>query len=313
MDFILSLFTFFDNISIQALLAFPLIVSMVISYRYLRVPDVTMDGSSIVAAAVCVILMREFNVSWPIGLLGAIITGFIAGLLTGILIEILKINSLLAGILNAFLLYSIGLLLIGAALDFENGTTAFSWLKGSDRLLSQGFSAKLVIHPYVLVFLLTIVLILKFLLDWFLRREWCVVLKGTTTNEFFLQLRGVNTKRIRIVAFGIANALVGFGAALISMYDGSVQIMRWSGTIIFALSVAIIGWEANRQILHFFKIKLSDTSSIILGAFIYYFIVRICYTFNVPTALPRLLIALYIIIVLAERHGAWRRLREIFQ
>ncbi|MCK5018981.1 MAG: hypothetical protein KAS32_18115, partial [Candidatus Peribacteraceae bacterium] len=223
MDYLLSVFTFSDNILVQALLAFPLLVSMIITYRYIRIPDVTIDGSSIFAAAVCVVLMREFNASWPIGLLGAIIAGFAAGLVTGVLVEIFKINGLLAGILNAFLMYSIGLLLIGAALDFENGTTVFSVLKENDRVISQNFEANLILHPFVLAFLISVVIFLKLSLDWLLRREWFVVLKGTSTNHFFLQLRGVNTKRIRIVAFGIANALVGFGAALISMYDGSVQ------------------------------------------------------------------------------------------
>lgn len=313
MDFLLSFFTFSDNVLIQTLLAFPILLSMVISYRYLRVPDVTMDGSSILAAAVCIVLIRQFNVSWPVGLLGAILTGFTAGLITGVLIEVFKINSLLAGILNAFLLYSIGLLLIGAALDFEKGSTVFSLLKEKDMLLSWSFPSQLIIHPFVLLFLTFLVIILKLSLDWFLRREWSVVLKGTSTNEFFLQLRGVNTKRIRIIAFGIANALVGFGATLLSMYDGSVQIMRWSGTIIFALSVAIIGWEASRQIHRFLKIKLNDSSAIILGGLIYYTIVRICYTIDIPTALPKFLIALYIIIVLAEKHGMWRRLREVFK
>ena len=104
MDIVLSFFTFTDNILIQAFLAFPLLVSMIVSYRYLNVPDVTMDGSSILSAAVCVILMHKFNLSWPIGLASAIMAGFVAGLITGILVEIFRINGLLAGILNAFLL-----------------------------------------------------------------------------------------------------------------------------------------------------------------------------------------------------------------
>lgn len=313
MDILLSTITFFDNIIVQSLLAFPLLLSMVVSYRFLNVPDVTMDGSSILGAAVCVLLMREMNVGWPVALAISVVAGFLAGLLTGILIEILKINSLLAGILNGFLLYSISLLMIGAALDFETGTTIFSWLKEKDRVLSLRLPTGVIVHPYVMLFLLSVAFILKICLDWFLRREWGVVLRGTSTNEFFLQLRGVNTKRVRILAFGLANALVGLGATLISMYDGSVQIMRWPGTIIFALSVSIVGWEACGQLLKKFHIELNETSAVIIGALIYYFIVRVCYTYNVPTALPRLLIALYIILVLAEQKGLWRRTHELFR
>jgi len=313
MDVLYTTLTFADNILVQALLAFPLLLSMVLSYRCLQVPDVTMDGSSILAASVCVVLMRKMGVDLPLALAAAVAAGFVAGLLTGALVELFKINSLLAGILNAFVFYSLGLLLLGAALDFQTGTTLFSWLKEKDQLFSQGLPNRLVIHPYVLGFLLGIAIVLKVAVDWFLRREWGVVLRGSGSNELFLQLRGVNTKLVRILGFGLANALVGFGATLISMYDGSVQIMRWPGTIIFALSVAIVGWEAARQLGRKFRFPLADSSAIILGSILYYFIVRMCYTFNVPTALPRLLIALYIVLVLAERKGAWRRTRELFR
>lgn len=313
MNLLCDILTFGDNIVVQALLAFPLLLSMVLSYRCLRVPDVTMDGSSIIAASLCVFLMRTAGVSLPVAILIGVVAGFSAGILTGILIELFKINGLLAGILNAFVFYSLGLILIGAAFDFQTGTTLFSWLKEQDHAFCAGFPNRLVIHPHVLGFLLGVALALKAAVNWFLRREWGVVLRGAGSNELFLQLRGVNTKRIRILGFGLSNALVGLGAILISMYDGSVQVMRWPGTIIFSLSVAIVGWEAARQLSSRFHVVLTDSAAIILGSILYFFIVRACYTFDIPTALPRLLIALYIVLVLAERKDSWRRIRELLR
>jgi len=312
MEFVFSSFTFADNILVQTLLAFPLLLSMVISYRCLRVPDVTMDGSSVLAASICIVFMRKMGVDMPVAILVAVAAGFLAGLITGAMVVLLRINSLLAGILNAFILYSLSLLLINASLDFESGSTLFSWLKEQDLIFSQRLPNGLVIHPYVLSFLIILAVALKISVDWFLRREWGVVLRGAGSNELVLQLRGINTRKVRILGFGIANALVGFGGTLISMYDGSVQVMRWPGTIIFALSVAIIGWEAARHLLRKFKISLTESSALILGALMYYFIVRACYTFDVPTALPRLFIALYILLVLAEKRDLWRRIRELF-
>lgn len=311
MDILTPILSFVDNISVQALLAFPLLLSMVISYRCLRVPDVTMDGSSILAASVCVVMMKSFGASLPVALTVACAVGFIGGVLTGILIEIFKINALLAGIMNAFVFYSISLMLIGASVGFENGSTIFSWSKGNDLLFSKGLSTGYAVHPYMLCLLIGITIALKVFIDWFLRREWGVALRGASSNDLFLQLRGVNTKKIRILGFGLANALVGLGATLISMYDGSVQVERWPGTIIFALSVAIIGWEVSRQLLNRFDIQFKDSTSLIIGSFIYYLIVRVCYTFNAPASFPKLMIALYIILILAERKGAFRRFREL--
>ena len=149
-----------------------------------------------------------------------------------------RINGLLAGILNAFVFYSISLLLINAALDFNQGTTVFAWLKEQDATLAKGLPDKLIVHPYMLAALALIAILTKWVVDWFLSREWGVVMRGASSNELVLQLKGVNTKRIKILGFAAANALVGLGATLISMHEGSVQAMRWPGTIIFALSVA---------------------------------------------------------------------------
>ena len=58
---------------------------------------------------------------------------------------------------------------------------------------------------------------------------------------------------------------------------------------------------------------MADTSAVLLGAVLYYLVVRACYTFHVPTSLPRLVIAVYIVLVLAEKKGVWRRCREVFR
>jgi putative ABC transport system permease protein len=311
MDFLAPILTFGDNVAVQALLAFPVLLSMVITYRCLQVPDVTIDGSSIFSAAVCVVLVRKSGVDLSLAIPIAVGGGVLAGVITGLLIEVLKINSLLAGILNAFVFYSLSLLLIDAALDFESGTTLFSWLKERDFQLGQRLPAKLVVHPYMLGCLIATTAILKGATDWFLTREWGVAMRGAGSKDIVLQLRGVNTRRVRVIGFGIANGLVGLGAVLMSMYDGSVQVMRWPGTIIFALSVSILGWEAAKQLGRWFKVRLRDTTAVLLGALLYYLIVRVCYTLHITTALPRLVIAVYIIAVLANRSGAWRRIREL--
>jgi putative ABC transport system permease protein len=310
MDSLYVLITFADNILVQALLAFPLLVSVVISYRCLRVPDVTIDGASVFASAVCVLLMRQFGIPVPLAILIAVLAGFLAGIVTGVMIEVFRINGLLAGILNAFIFYSLSLLLINAALDFEQGRTVFAWLKDRDTAFAEGLPTNLIVHPYLLTVLALIAIVTKWLVDWLLSREWGVVLRGAGSNELVLQLKGVNTKRTKILGFGVANALVGLGATLISMYEGSVQAMRWPATIIFALSVCIVGWESARHLSRILRIRISDTSAVFLGAVLYFVVVRVCYSFYVPSSLPRLVIALYIVAVLAEKKNLWRNCRE---
>ena len=100
-------------ISLEQGLAYGIVaLGIVISFRILKFPDLTVDGSFPLGAAVVARLIME-GVPPIYGVISAIIFGFIAGCFTGLLNTKLKINSLLAGILMMTILYSVNLRIMG--------------------------------------------------------------------------------------------------------------------------------------------------------------------------------------------------------
>ena len=86
-------------ISLEQGLAYGLVaLGIVITFRILAFPDLTVDGSFPLGASVVARLIME-GVPPSYGIFMAIVCGFSAGCCTGFLNTKLKINSLLAGIL----------------------------------------------------------------------------------------------------------------------------------------------------------------------------------------------------------------------
>ena len=113
MDAILSGFLRTIPISLEQGLAYGLVaLGIVITFRILSFPDLTVDGSFPLGAAVVARFIME-GVPPLYGILLAILAGFVAGCCTGVLYTKLKINSLLAGILMMTVLYSVNLRIMG--------------------------------------------------------------------------------------------------------------------------------------------------------------------------------------------------------
>ena len=85
-----------------------------LSFRILDFPDLTVDGSFVTGGAVAATMIVS-GVHPIYATCSAILAGFIAGCVTGILHTKGKINPLLSGILMMIALYSINLRIMGRA------------------------------------------------------------------------------------------------------------------------------------------------------------------------------------------------------
>ena len=105
-------------ISLEQGFAYGLVaLGIVISFRILAFPDLTVDGSFALGGAVVARLIA-LGVPPVYGIVLAVICGFGAGCCTGLLNTRLKINSLLAGILMMTILYSVNLRIMGRSTRF---------------------------------------------------------------------------------------------------------------------------------------------------------------------------------------------------
>ena len=107
----MSLFSLFGALEVG--LIFSLVaLGVFISFRLLRFPDLTVDGSFPLGGAVCAVLIAN-GMDPFLATVIATLAGALAGMVTAVLNVHLKIMDLLASILMMIALYSINLRIMG--------------------------------------------------------------------------------------------------------------------------------------------------------------------------------------------------------
>ena len=202
-----------------------------ISFRLLRFPDLTVDGSFPLGGAVCAILISTGTNAW-VATLAATAAGAVAGLITGWLNVKLKIMDLLASILMMIALYSINLRIMGGPnVPLINDPTLFVLLQPEGM---QDYIAR----PLILA---VIVVAAKLLLDWFFATERGLAIRATGSNARMARAQGVNTGAMLLLGMAISNGLVGLAGALFAQPQGGSDISMGIGTIVIGLAAVIIG------------------------------------------------------------------------
>ena len=99
-----------------------------ISFRVLDLADLTAEGTITLGSAITISLI-ESGMNPLVSTLIALVGGFHAGMITGILHTKLKIPAILAGIISMTGLYTINLRIMGKAAIFTQADTIYSFLR----------------------------------------------------------------------------------------------------------------------------------------------------------------------------------------
>jgi len=229
----MSMFSFLGAIEIG--LIFSLVaLGVYISFRLLRFPDLTVDGSFPLGGAACAILISTGTNPW-LATLAATAAGAAAGMLTGWLNVKLKIMDLLI-----------------------NDATLFT-------LLQPGDMPDYVARPLILA---VIVLLAKLAMDWFFSTERGLAIRATGSNARMARAQGVNTGAMVLLGMAVSNGLVGLGGALFVQTQGGADISMGIGTIVIGLAAVIVGESLlpSRRLVY-------ATLAVVLGAVVYRFFI----------------------------------------
>ena len=219
-------------ISLEQGLAYSLVaLGIVISFRILAFPDLTVDGSFPLGAAVVARLIVE-GVPPFFGIVAAVAAGFVAGCCTGLLNTKLKINSLLAGILMMTALYSLNLRIMGRS-NIQL-LTVQTFLTPLENLEVNRFIP-------IIAFFLIVSFGIKFLSDMFLHTQIGFAMRATGDNEQMIRSLGVNTDTMTVLGLGISNAMVALCGALVAQDQGFSDVGMGIGMIVAGLASIIIG------------------------------------------------------------------------
>ena len=229
----------------QGLIFAVLAMGVFITYKILDIADLSVEGTFPLGAfAFAKFIMMGFN---PIvSTLLALCFGTLAGLLTATLFIKLKIKPLLAGILTMTILHSVNLRING-----KSNIPLFKY----PSVFEMG--SKIIV-------LVIIVIVIKIILDQFLKTETGYLLITTGDYESLVRSLGANSNRYKLIGLMIANGLVALSGALMAQYQGFVDITMGSSIIVIALASIIIGDTIKKK-----SNGLKLTTRAILGAVVY--------------------------------------------
>lgn len=209
-----------------------MVIGVYLTFRVLDFPDLTVDGSLPLGAAVTAVCISS-GYSPIIAIVFAACAGFLAGAVTGILNTKFKILHLLASILTMISLYSINLRIMGR----PNMT-----LLGQDTVVDWFIEAS-GLPPYMstpILFCIVCVIAVAVLI-WFLHTELGLAFLATGDNKQMITSQGVNTDTVIIMGVGLSNALVAVSGSLVAQNQGAADVNMGVGTIIAGLASVIIG------------------------------------------------------------------------
>ena len=258
-----------------------------ITYKILDFPDLTVDGSFPLGAAIGAILISE-GFHPLLAIFAAFGAGIIVGFLTGIIHVKLKVRDLLSGIIMMTALYTINLRIAGRAnLPIYDKTTIFD-----NSLVNSIFQGPLAQYKTViLIFIIT--MISKYLLDWYLTTKSGFMLRDVGDNETIVTSQGVDKGKVKIVGLAISNALVTMSGCLFAQHQRFFDASMGTGTVVIGLASVIIGTSLFRRVT-----LLRVTSSVIIGSIIYRACVAAAIRLGMPSQDLKLITAVLFLIIL---------------
>jgi len=281
----------------QGLIYGILALGLLITYRILDFPDLTVDSSFPLGAAVSAVLTLQ-GMPPALTLLCAIATGALAGLVTGLIHVKCRVRDLLSGIITMTALYSINLRIAGKAnLPIFAKETLFknAWTKALPDWISD-YSTVLLI--------LVITLAAKILLDLFLKTKAGYLLRAAGDNASVVTTLARDEGTVKIMGLMIANGLVALAGAVMCQQQRFFDISMGTGTMVIGLASVIIGTNLFKRFTW-----LKSTTMAIVGSILYKACVSIAISCGLEATDMKLITAVLFLLILVAGNGRRKKVR----
>ncbi len=258
-----------------------------ITYKILDFPDLTVDGSFPLGAAVTALLLVK-GVNPYLTLLAALAVGAAAGFVTGFIHVRLKVRDLLAGIITMTALFSVNLQIAGSNLSVARSIATVFTAAPTMALFG---SLSLIMRK--LIVSIIIMLICKILLDLYFKTKNGFLLRAVGDNSALVTTLAKDMGRVKIIGLVISNALVALSGAVVCHEQRSFSAMMGTGQMVFGLAAVIIGTTLFRK-MSFVK----GTTAVTAGSVIYKACIQIAISLGLPANLLKLITAVLFLVIL---------------
>ncbi|MDY4011307.1 MAG: ABC transporter permease [Fusobacterium gastrosuis] len=263
----------------QSLIFAIMVLGVYISFRILNFPDMTVDGSFPLGAAVSARLLT-LGINPYLTLSVAILAGALAGAVTGVIHVKLKVKDLLAGILVMTALYSINLRIMG-----KSNIPLFE----EENIFNTDYS--------IMVTIVALILAAKIILDFLLKTKFGFALKALGDNENLITSLGLDEKKYKIYGLMISNAFVALSGAILAQYQGFADVGMGTGTIVIGLASIIIG-----DTLFSRRKRQVGTTIAIIGSIFYRGVIAITLSLGMNASDLKMITSVIVIVVLWIRY-----------
>ncbi|MDO4268038.1 MAG: ABC transporter permease [Eubacteriales bacterium] len=273
-----------------------LALGVYITYKILDFPDLSVDGTFPMGAAVTAALILK-GVNPAATLVLSFAAGLLAGCITGLIHVKLKVRDLLSGIIMMTALYSINLRIAGKA-----NLPIFS----KETIFENGFLESVVpgaLDPYLVsVILLLIVAACKVLLDLFLKTRAGYLLRAVGDNDVLVTSLAKDKGAVKIMGLALANGFVALSGCIYCQQKGFFEVSTGTGSMVIGLASVIIGTKLFKR---FYAVKA--TTAVILGSIVYKACVSIAIAMGMAASDLKLITAVLFLLILVISSRTERR------
>ena len=217
-----------------------------ITYRILDFPDLSVDGTFPLGAAITASLIAG-GLHPAAALPVSFLAGVFAGCVTGLIHVKCRVRDLFSGIIVMTALYSINLRIAGmkANLPILSKDTIFD-----NEFFRENLPAGL--RPYTVVIVTAVIAIAcKLLLDWYLNTKSGYLLRAAGDNDALVTALAKDKGTVKIIGLAIANGLAALSGGILCQKQGFFEISIGTGTI--------GAWPCKRHPRHTAFQKLRET------------------------------------------------------
>ena len=258
-----------------------------ITYKILDFPDLTVDGSFPLGAAITAVMITK-GVHPLITLVVSFAAGAVVGVLTGGIHVKLKVRDLLSGIIMMTALYTVNLRIAGRAnLPIYTEKTIFD-----NDLVNSIFKGNAAQFSTVVIILI-ITLVMKYLLDWYMSTNAGFLLRAVGDNDTIVTSMGVDKGLVKIAGLAISNGLVTLSGCIYTQQQRYFDVSMGTGTVVIGLASVIIGTSLFKKVT-FFRV----TTSVVIGSIIYKACVALAISFGLQSTDLKLVTAVLFLIIL---------------
>ncbi|MCY3020897.1 MAG: hypothetical protein NTW87_17915 [Planctomycetota bacterium] len=268
-------------------------IGIFITFRVHNFPDITVDGSFTLGAAVGAVLIAS-GANPFVSILAAFVAAALAGVVTAAIHTKLNVNGLLAGILVMTGLYSVNLHVMARSnIPLLDKTTCFTYLQS----VNPGM------HPEVWTCCGLVLLNVLFwlLMTLFLKTDYGITMRAVGNNPDMAAANGVHVNAYKTFGLALANGFAGVSGCLVAQYQGFADIGMGIGTVLMGLAAVIIGESVISS-----PSVAAQVFGVLLGSVIFRLMIAFALSIGMNPIDLKLLTAFFVLLTLVISAGVAR-------